>query len=78
MQSGHLSPSVMDAPTVLALFFLVVFVLGLLVAPIIWLWTAGHDRKEREQTERKPIPMDTSRYTARRLPPVDSQVVTPP
>lgn len=51
MQSGQLSPSVMDAPTVLALFFLVVFVLGLLADPIIWLWTAVHDRKEREQTE---------------------------
>ncbi len=66
MQSGHLSPSVMDAPTVLALFFLVVFVLGLLAAPIIWLWTAVHDRKEREQTERKLIRMDRSRHTARR------------
>lgn len=52
MQSGHLSPGVMDAPTVLALFFLVVFVLGLLAAPIIGSgrpFTTG--RSESRQSE---------------------------
>jgi len=66
MQSGYLSPSVMDDRTVLALFFLVVFVLGLLAAPIIWLCTAVHDRKEREPTERKLTRMGRAQPTGRR------------
>ena len=61
MQFGYMSPSVMGAPAALALFVFAVFILGLLVAPIIWLLTAAHDRKEREQTEPKPIGVERAR-----------------
>lgn len=66
MQSGYLFPSVMDAHPVLALFFLVVFVLGFLAAPIIWLCTAVHDRKDREPEERKLTRMGRARPTGGR------------
>jgi len=65
MQFGSLSPSVIEAPIALALFLVAVFILGLLAAPIIWLLTAAHDRKEREQAERELIGMERARPSTR-------------
>jgi hypothetical protein len=51
----------MGAPFALALFLVALFILGLLAAPIIWLLTAAHDRREREQTEPKVIGVERAR-----------------
>jgi cbb3-type cytochrome oxidase subunit 3 len=44
-----------DAITVLLLFFVAVFLLGLLVGLAHMFWRARQDRREQEREERRPI-----------------------